>query len=145
MGIFENFPYTNFHELNLDWLLRVVKALSDKVDNLENGNTPVFINIDAGTTVAGTPKSVSADMSVTPVELYTRFNENAAVPVQIKLSADDHVMRVDPKMYQGPTRNSVLLIAEAQQGYGTRPVIYDVIITSITSGVTAVVTQREEE
>lgn len=27
MGLFEQFPYTNFHELNLDWLLRIVKRL----------------------------------------------------------------------------------------------------------------------
>lgn len=27
MGLFSNFPYTNFHELNLDWLIRTVKKL----------------------------------------------------------------------------------------------------------------------
>lgn len=26
MGVFEQFPYTNFHDLNLDWILKVVKA-----------------------------------------------------------------------------------------------------------------------
>ena len=29
MGLFDNFPYTNFHELNLDWLIKRVKALED--------------------------------------------------------------------------------------------------------------------
>lgn len=29
MGIFENLPYANLHELNLDWLLKKVKALED--------------------------------------------------------------------------------------------------------------------
>ena len=27
MGIFDNFPYTNFHELNLDWMLQALKEI----------------------------------------------------------------------------------------------------------------------
>lgn len=34
MGLFNHFPYTNFHEMNLDWLLTKVKNLSNTVDNL---------------------------------------------------------------------------------------------------------------
>lgn len=34
MALFENFPYTNFHELNLDWLLAAVKKLDGKVDEI---------------------------------------------------------------------------------------------------------------
>ena len=30
MGLFEQFPYTNFHELNLDWIVSIVKDLSAK-------------------------------------------------------------------------------------------------------------------
>lgn len=36
MGLFEQFPYTNFHELNLDWLLQKVKQLDSKVDSFED-------------------------------------------------------------------------------------------------------------
>lgn len=36
MGLFENFPYTNFHELNLDWIITTMKALDKKVDSIEN-------------------------------------------------------------------------------------------------------------
>ena len=35
MALFENFPYTNFHELNLDWLLGAVKKIDGRVDQLE--------------------------------------------------------------------------------------------------------------
>lgn len=35
MGLFEQFPYANFHELNLDWLLQIVKEIAGKVDSLE--------------------------------------------------------------------------------------------------------------
>lgn len=29
----ENFPYTNFHDLNLDWIIKEMKALKDFNDN----------------------------------------------------------------------------------------------------------------
>ena len=32
MSLFENFPYTNFHELNLDWIIKTVKELNEKFD-----------------------------------------------------------------------------------------------------------------
>ena len=31
MGAFEHFPYTNFQDLNLDWILKKLKALEDDV------------------------------------------------------------------------------------------------------------------
>ena len=30
--MFEGFPYTNFHELNLDWIIKMIKELNDKFD-----------------------------------------------------------------------------------------------------------------
>lgn len=35
MAIFENFPYTNIHELNLDWVIKIIKDLGLKVDDLD--------------------------------------------------------------------------------------------------------------
>lgn len=34
MGMFEHFPYTNFHDLNLDWILRHIKSLKDRLEEL---------------------------------------------------------------------------------------------------------------
>lgn len=31
MPVFENFPYTNFHDLNLDWIISKVKELDEEV------------------------------------------------------------------------------------------------------------------
>ena len=39
MGLFENFPYSNFHELNLDWLVEVVKTLKNNLVVSVNGQT----------------------------------------------------------------------------------------------------------
>lgn len=36
MGLFEQFPYSNFHELNLDWILKKIKELDEKVDSIED-------------------------------------------------------------------------------------------------------------
>ena len=35
MGLFHNFPYTNFHELNLDWLVEQTKKNTDAIAQLE--------------------------------------------------------------------------------------------------------------
>lgn len=36
MGLFDHFPYTNFHELNLDWILKQYQELTAKVEILNN-------------------------------------------------------------------------------------------------------------
>lgn len=35
MGLFEHYPYSNFHELNLDWIISEIKKLRDDVDALQ--------------------------------------------------------------------------------------------------------------
>lgn len=33
MGFWKRFPYTNFHELNLDWVIRKLMELEKKIDS----------------------------------------------------------------------------------------------------------------
>ena len=35
MGLFEHWPYSNFHELNLDWICRFVKKVRDRLDLID--------------------------------------------------------------------------------------------------------------
>ena len=35
MPLFNNFPYTNFHELNQDWLIKTVKEVKDKTEDID--------------------------------------------------------------------------------------------------------------
>lgn len=44
MGLFEQFPYTNFHELNLDWLCKHIKELEEQIHDLTNKNIDEAIN-----------------------------------------------------------------------------------------------------
>lgn len=44
MGLFENFPYANFHELNLDWILHELKALETDITNFVAINSVKYAN-----------------------------------------------------------------------------------------------------
>ena len=37
MGVFDHFPYTNFHELNLEWILKHFKEFIAELSELEDG------------------------------------------------------------------------------------------------------------
>ena len=43
MGVFEHFPYANFHEINIDWLLKLLRTLDGDVDKLKK----LMASIDA--------------------------------------------------------------------------------------------------
>ena len=36
MGLFENFPYTNFHEINLDQIIKIMRQMQDEWQQVEN-------------------------------------------------------------------------------------------------------------
>lgn len=57
MAVFESFPYTNFHEMNMDWLLKKVKELSAQVTEFEEllATGPV---VDVKTQVNGVSTSI---------------------------------------------------------------------------------------
>lgn len=42
MGAFEHFPYANFHDLNLDWILGVVKGIPGDVKAAQDEMRPTF-------------------------------------------------------------------------------------------------------
>lgn len=44
MGLFEHFPYTNFHELNLDWILDNLKQLDESVTKFISINSIKYAN-----------------------------------------------------------------------------------------------------
>ena len=47
MALFEQFPYTNYHDLNLDWLLRKMHQLSDWMDALKGRMDSAERRLDA--------------------------------------------------------------------------------------------------
>lgn len=74
MGLFETFPYANFHEMNLDWILHELKNLETQISNFVAINAvkyanPIIWNItkqyETNTVVLDT--SGNAYLSVQPV------------------------------------------------------------------------------
>lgn len=63
MGIFEHFPYTNFHEVNLDWLLNKVKAIendlasTELLNDLLGADDLYSVNISIGSSSASIDKT----------------------------------------------------------------------------------------
>lgn len=56
MPLYDNFPYTNFHEMNLDW---VIKSMKDLEAEWESFNADVTATAQTGTTAAA---SVTGDL-----------------------------------------------------------------------------------
>lgn len=83
-GVFgENFPYTNFHDLNLDWIIKQMVELSKKVDNALKGYITVADPIQWNIT------------SQYPAYTIVLDNDNAylstqAVPYGIDISNSDY-------------------------------------------------------
>ena len=75
MGLYDHWPYTNFHELNLTWLLREMEHLQTIVENFVALNTikyadPIQWNITSqyeANTVVVDPQSGTAYISSRPV------------------------------------------------------------------------------
>lgn len=66
MGLFEHFPYTNFHELNVDWMLR-------KLKNLEQRMTAAEARLDAAearlTSAEGRLDAIEAEIASITAEI----------------------------------------------------------------------------
>lgn len=45
MGFFNKYPYTNEHELNLDWIIAKINALKDRVKELEDAIHDIVVTI----------------------------------------------------------------------------------------------------
>lgn len=75
MGLFDHWPYTNFHELNLSWVLRQIIELKETVDNFIILNTikyadPIQWNITTqyeANTIVVDPQTGTAYISSKPV------------------------------------------------------------------------------
>lgn len=86
MGLFDQFPYTNFHELNLDWLLRMMKELNNTVENFIALNTikyadPIQWNINT---------QYAANTIVVDPQTGTAYISSKAVPSGVLLTNTDY-------------------------------------------------------
>lgn len=80
MGVFEHFPYVNYHELNLSWILR-------KLKELENVIGSQIVDIVARAGVAENAQAI-ADLTDTVEENATTAHNEAAAASQAAAVAD---------------------------------------------------------
>ena len=89
MGLFDHFPYTNVHELNLDWVLSMMKALEAEWEAFTAGNSLQFAN----------PMLHDISKTYAKNTIVLDSNGNAyvslqAVPVGVSLSNQDYWLMV---------------------------------------------------
>lgn len=69
MAIYDNLPYTNFHELNADWLLKQMKEAKAKIDEYQEvldqfeEDYTVLLGLASAMTVAGSNVTVAGTLS----------------------------------------------------------------------------------
>ena len=64
MGLFENFPYTNFHNLNLDWIIKVLKNAVAELEEIQTNWESVRDTANTAKTTANAAKT-TADAALT--------------------------------------------------------------------------------
>lgn len=95
MGFFDKYPYTDFHELNLDWLITQMKALEKHVDDTYqtlydelSHDLKQYINTEIAAVLAEFTvlKTEFADLKVQFTELNNTFNAYEA-EINAKINA----------------------------------------------------------
>ena len=89
MGLFDHFPYTNVHELNLDWVLSMMKALEAEWEQFTAGNSLTFadpLQHDISKTYAKNTIVLDADGNA--------YVSLQAVPVGVGLQNRDYWLMV---------------------------------------------------
>ena len=89
MGLFDHFPYTNVHELNLDWVLSMMKALEAEWEAFTAGNSLTFadpLQHDSSNTYAKNTIVLDAQGNA--------YVSLQAVPVGVALGNQDYWLMV---------------------------------------------------
>lgn len=80
MGLFEQFPYTNFHELNLDWILNKIKEFQERLDQFHD-TIVAECNAYTDSQLAGIRAdfaNLEADFAAFKVDVNNQFNAYTA-------------------------------------------------------------------
>ena len=88
MALFEKFPWINFHDLNLNWILKKLGDHEDRVTTLETEMDTAESDIDA-----------LQDLDVTSGLLYSAASKTASLPVQQDISAGASTVSINKKVY----------------------------------------------
>lgn len=86
MGLFENFPYTNFHNLNLDWVIKVLKNAVSELEEIQTNWENVRDTANTAKTTADTAKT-TADTAKTTADV-AKTAADSALAKSTKAASD---------------------------------------------------------
>lgn len=96
MGLFENFPYTNFHNLNLDWIIKVLKNAVAELEEIQTNWESVRDTANTAKTTADTAAvkaenaRITANGAMTKADAAKTQSENAELTANAaRVTAED--------------------------------------------------------
>ena len=120
MGIFELFPFTNFQEKNLDWLIRQLKKLEQKVNDYTKGFTfadPLAWDINKSyepltfveynDDIFGSSQAVPAGVQITNNDYWVRFTSYSNL-ISLINALDARVDDLEAELPPNPKRMIVV-------------------------------------
>ena len=136
MALFPKFPYLNFHELNLDWIIEQVKANKDKIEKIESVYDPVIINLTVPELESHESITVDVTVNKSAYEILSliKSTESQFTPtIRLKAGTIAKSYIMSAYSYDAGLRNTSVIVATAGD--------YTATITIATGGASAVVTK----
>lgn len=143
MGLFDNFPYTNFHELNLDWILRMLKQIDTTMDQFVAINSLKFADPIQWSITSQYEKNTIVIDPLTG----TAYISTQAVPSGVALSNTDYwtvvfdlgsfVVRAAKNFtnrYEKETTNTATFASSENDWLVWGDTLYKVIVPTINAG-----------
>lgn len=141
MGLFEHWPYTNFHELNLNWIICKMKELSAKVDVLAAELEGVQSNIKAevlNVLTAWKNNGTMTDLLSDFVDVMDTNGLNhiaAGEAVAVGFIGDSITYGYDPNNSGDPVANPYPAILESRlQSYNINVTVHNYGVSGAASG-----------
>ena len=125
MGLFNNFPYTNFHEMNLDWIIKQINDLTEKYPGMINDISKLANEL---TKRVATLEKDYSNLSTGGLEKNLRAVLNAFMPAMIypEISDSGYIIYNIPGTWDAITFNTTGLDIDLdmQPEYGHLVVSY---------------------
>lgn len=137
MALFPKFPYLNFHELNLNWIIDQVKANKDNIEKIESVYDPVIINFATADIESHVSQTVDATVNKSAYEVYqivTNGEKQFTPTVRLIEGALRTAYIMNCYAYTTGLRNTTVIVATAGDITAT--------ITIAPGGASAVVTKE---
>lgn len=111
MGVFDRFPYTNFHELNLDWIMQEIKRYDDIITSFQQWQVESEEDIRELSTQV---QLVSSQMATFQTKIQNQFSALQA-DLERQIAADKTEMQNEIRFAITSMQNQITqLIAQTQ-------------------------------